>query len=166
MYPLRCTKKLLDRMRVAPEPNPPTATTILGEWYANLVYVGNRQLMLCVCDKTLLPVIVPAVHAKPLPYRLPEALFDVLKALVEPHRSRDARDAACGGRPNGQSQRHRHADRLRPGPPLRSRRRVADSRRVVAARDAVQADRHEQPKRETKVVPPEGFTCPLTDNTR
>ena len=81
MYPLRCTKKLLDRMRVAPEPNPPAATTILGDWYANLVYVGNRQLMLCVCDKTLLPVIVPAVHAKLLPYRLPEALFDVLKAL-------------------------------------------------------------------------------------
>ena len=32
--PLRCTKKLLDRMRVALEPDPPGATTILGEWYA------------------------------------------------------------------------------------------------------------------------------------
>jgi hypothetical protein len=78
---LRCTKKLLDRMRIDPEPHPPTPTTILGDWYANLLYVGKQQLILAVSEKTLLPVVVPAVDAKLLPRRLPEALFDVLKAL-------------------------------------------------------------------------------------
>ena len=68
-------------MHVDPEPNPPAPTTILGDWYANLLYVGKQQLVLYVSEKTLLPVIVPAVDAKLLARRLPEALFDVLKAL-------------------------------------------------------------------------------------
>lgn len=71
-------------MRVDPEPDPPASTTILGDWYANLLYVGKQQLILCVSDKTLLPVVVPAADAKLLPRRLPEALFDVLKVLGIP----------------------------------------------------------------------------------
>lgn len=68
-------------MRVDPEPNPPEPSTILGDWYANLLHFGKRQLILCVAEKTLLPVLLPAVDAKMLPRRLPETVFDVLKAL-------------------------------------------------------------------------------------
>ena len=68
-------------MRAAPESDPPAPTTVLGDWYANLLYVGKQQLILCVSEKTLLPVVVPAVDAKLLSRRLPEAVFDVLKAI-------------------------------------------------------------------------------------
>ena len=81
MFSIRCTKKLLDRMRVDPEPDPPAPSTVLGDWYANLLRVGKQQFILCVSEKTLLPVLVPAVAAKLLPRRLPEAVFDVLKRL-------------------------------------------------------------------------------------
>ena len=76
VFSVRCTKKLLDRMRVDPDLHPPAPTTILGDWYANLLYVGKQQFILCVSEKTLVPVIVPAVDAKHLPHRLPEAVFE------------------------------------------------------------------------------------------
>ena len=53
MFALRCTKKLLDRMRVDPESSPAAPTTILGDWYGNLIRVGKQQLILCVSEKTL-----------------------------------------------------------------------------------------------------------------
>jgi hypothetical protein len=81
MFSVRCTKKLLDRMSADPAPDPPAPSTILGDWYANLLRVGKQQFILCVSEKTLLPVLLPAVDARLLPRRLPEAVFDVLKAL-------------------------------------------------------------------------------------
>ncbi|GAC1494954.1 MAG: hypothetical protein NVS1B5_20240 [Gemmatimonadaceae bacterium] len=84
MLAIRCTKKLLDRMQVDPDPNPPTCSTVLGDWYANLLRVSKQQFILCVSEKTLLPVLLPAVAAKLLPRRLPEAAFDVLKRLGIP----------------------------------------------------------------------------------
>ena len=81
MFSVRCTKKLLDRMRLDPEPDPPVSSTVLGDWYANLLRVGKQQFILCVSEKTLLPVLVPAVDAKLLPRRLPEAVLVVLKRL-------------------------------------------------------------------------------------
>jgi hypothetical protein len=81
MFTVRCTKKLLDRMRTEPETDPPAPSTILGDWYANVLRVGKQQYILGVSEKTLLPVVLPAVEAKLLPRRLPEAVFDVLKAL-------------------------------------------------------------------------------------
>jgi len=71
-------------MRVDPETNSPAPTTVLGDWYANLLRVGKQQFVLCVSEKTLLPVLLPAAEAKLLPRRLPEAVFDVLKHLGIP----------------------------------------------------------------------------------
>jgi hypothetical protein len=84
VFSIRCTKKLLDRMRADPEPNPPAPSTVLGDWYANVLRVGKQQFILCVSEKTLLPVLVRAVATKLLPRRLPEAAFDVLKRLGIP----------------------------------------------------------------------------------
>lgn len=81
MFAVRCTKKLLERMRIDPEADPPESSTVLGDWYANLLYDGKRQLILCVSEKTLLPVVLPAADAREFHRRLPEALLDVLKGL-------------------------------------------------------------------------------------
>jgi hypothetical protein len=81
VFTVRCTRKLLDRMRADPESDWPAPTTILGDWCANLLYVGKQQLILCVSERTLLPLVLPATDAKLIPRRLPTALFDVLVAL-------------------------------------------------------------------------------------
>ena len=101
MFAIRCTRKLLDRMRLEIEPNPPVPTTILGDWYANLLRFGKQQYILCVSEKTLLPVLMAATEAKSLAKRLPEAVFDVLKALSIPWTAvdreiREMQEAAVG----------------------------------------------------------------------
>jgi len=84
MFSLRCTKKLLARMRIDPEPNPLAPSTILGDWYANLLYTGGRQLILAVSERTLLPVLLPAIDAKSIPSRLPTAVRAALAAIEIP----------------------------------------------------------------------------------
>jgi hypothetical protein len=84
VFAVRCTKKLLDRMRVDVDLTTPSPTTILGDWYANILRFGKQQYLLCVSEKTLLPVLLPATEARLLPKRLPGAVFDVLKRLGIP----------------------------------------------------------------------------------
>ncbi|GEM_PF-2377023 len=63
MFTLRCTKKLLTRLKVKPDPRPPPPTTKLGDWCADVLNMGRERLVLCVSELTLLPVIVPAIGA-------------------------------------------------------------------------------------------------------
>jgi Domain of unknown function (DUF6933) len=59
-------------------------TTLLGNWYANLIHVQRQQLILCVSERTLLPVLVPARDAKSLAMRLPDVVAEMLRALAIP----------------------------------------------------------------------------------
>lgn len=61
MIVVRGTAKLLKRMRVAPNPVPLASTTRLGDWYANVVDIRGGELVLCVSQVTLLPVVLPPV---------------------------------------------------------------------------------------------------------
>ena len=81
MYAIRCTKKLLDRG--APKTQAPeiTTTTVLGDWYANILIERPEHLVVCVSERTLLPVIVPAKDLKRLPSRLAAAAAEMLKAI-------------------------------------------------------------------------------------
>jgi hypothetical protein len=81
VFTLRCARTLLKRMRVHPDPLPPSATTRLGDWYANLHYTRPQQLILCVSERTLLPVLVPAKGNGPVAVRLVPALGEVLRAI-------------------------------------------------------------------------------------
>jgi hypothetical protein len=80
MYTLHCTKKLLERIK------PQTiaaggalGTTLLGNWYATVLY-WKPQVALLVNEKTLLPVLIPLVPATDLAMRFPEHLASVLVA--------------------------------------------------------------------------------------
>ena len=53
MFTLRCTKKLLTRMKVRPDLRPPLSTTKLGDWYADVLNLGRERLVLCVSELTL-----------------------------------------------------------------------------------------------------------------
>jgi len=84
MFTLRCTQKLLRRgLAISPAQIQPTST-LLGDWYANLVYFGPHQLILCTSTKTLLPIVVTAKDARAAPIRIRAALGAVLACLDIP----------------------------------------------------------------------------------
>ena len=79
MVTIRCTQKLLRRVSPTSATQPPT--TRLGDWYANILFARPEQLIVCVSERTLLAVVVPARPASTLGKRLSEGLAEVLVAL-------------------------------------------------------------------------------------
>lgn len=59
-------------------------TTALGNWYANIVFARPEQLVVCISERTLLPVVVPAKDIKRLPQRISTAVLEMLKAIGVP----------------------------------------------------------------------------------
>lgn len=86
MTTLRCTKKLLQRLRLPKETAISPPTTILGDWYANLLF-SRPQLVLCVSERALLPVVVTAKGLDTLPVRLAAAVGEVLYRIGIPRES-------------------------------------------------------------------------------
>lgn len=84
MFTLRCTRKLLDRLNAVGDSEPASSDTVLGDWYANLVYVGRSQFVVAVSERTLLPVVVPAKDGGSLVRRISEALAPMLAAIGIP----------------------------------------------------------------------------------
>lgn len=78
MFTLRATRKLLALMKAKPESVTLPPTTVLGDWYAN---VTNDGLILCVSEKTLLPVVLPGSALRTLTTDLPRAMALVLDVL-------------------------------------------------------------------------------------
>jgi len=64
MITLRCTRKLLDRTGGPTSAATALPTTVLGDWYANLIYARPQQLVLCMNERSLLVVILPAKDFK------------------------------------------------------------------------------------------------------
>lgn len=84
VYTLRCTGKLLKRLGPVTEASREPPTTVLGDWYATLVYAPGMQLVLLTSERTLLPVVVQAREARTLAERFPLALTRVLAELKVP----------------------------------------------------------------------------------
>lgn len=84
MLTLRCTAKTLKRFGLVPEDEPPASTGRLGDWYANLLNLGTRRYVLCVSERTLLPVIVPA-RREEFPRLFIDHLGTMLSALEIPN---------------------------------------------------------------------------------
>lgn len=87
MFTLRCTHKLLRRGLTESPHGEVAPTTLLGDWYANVLVTRPQHLVLGVSERTLLPVIVPAKSAGTLPARLLEALPPILSMFAIPHAS-------------------------------------------------------------------------------
>ena len=77
MYTLRCTKKLLDRIGLPVESLLPSPTTILGDWYATVLF-WRPQVALLVNERTLLPVLMPYAPAATLISRIPDEVASIL----------------------------------------------------------------------------------------
>ncbi|BDG08224.1 DUF6933 domain-containing protein [Anaeromyxobacter paludicola] len=84
MFTLRCTRKLLDRLGSTPVLSEVEPTTLLGDWYANLLFRPRGQVVLFVNERSLLPVLVQAAPASSLLTRFPAAAIGMLLRLGAP----------------------------------------------------------------------------------
>ena len=80
MIILRLTRKLLGRVG-RPTAVAAPSTTVLGDWFAQLVFVGHQRYVLLVSEHSRLPVIMPGRDLKNLARNFPGALAEVLQAL-------------------------------------------------------------------------------------
>jgi hypothetical protein len=79
MVTIRCTRKLLRHLRAdaaRPDGRPPT--TRLGDWYSNLLFTKHQRLVICISERSLLPVIVAAKDPSSFSSRLQEAVRSML----------------------------------------------------------------------------------------
>lgn len=80
MLIVRATKKLRDKVGGVPAELDEVSTTVLGNWYANLL-AWRRPHVILVNARTLVPVVTPLAPARSLAERLPDVIADALLAL-------------------------------------------------------------------------------------
>jgi hypothetical protein len=78
MVVLRCTHKLLARLKQT-DPLPVVeSTTWLGDWYGNILQIGRRQHLLFISERSRLPVVLPITESKRLGTVFPDAVCERL----------------------------------------------------------------------------------------
>ena len=83
MVILRLTRKLLSRVGPPSMVTTPS-TTVLGDWFAHLVFVGRQRYVLLVSEHSRLPVMMPGRDLGNLTRNFPCYLSEVLQALGIP----------------------------------------------------------------------------------
>lgn len=86
MVCLRCTAKLLKRLKLDKKPlgEPGPSTTALGDWYANVIYLGRQPLVLAVSERSLLSLLMPARGLNQLSGHLMRTLVEKLQRMGVP----------------------------------------------------------------------------------
>jgi len=78
---IRCTRKLLKLLGAEPIVDLPSPTNRLGNWYAQLVFVRHVRLIICISERSLLPVIVEARGKSSFGTRFRDAARSVLQGI-------------------------------------------------------------------------------------
>jgi hypothetical protein len=78
---IRCTRRLLKHLGAEAIIDPPLPTNRLGNWYAKLVFVSRVPLIICISERSLLPVIVEARDASSFSPRFRDAARSVLQGI-------------------------------------------------------------------------------------
>ncbi len=84
MVTLRCTRRLLRRAGVRTKAETVPPTTVLGDWCANLVYARPQQLALCMNERSLLVVVLPARDFKNVAPRFRAQVVSLLTRIGVP----------------------------------------------------------------------------------
>ena len=66
MVVLRCTRRLLARLKRADNLSDDESTTRLGDWYGNVLPLGHRLYLLFISERSRLPVVIPIREARHL----------------------------------------------------------------------------------------------------
>ena len=115
MVVLRCTHKLLVRLKPAVVPADVESTTRLGDWYGNVLRIWRRQYLIFISERSRLPVVIPIGEVKRLETVFPDAVCDVLAAAdvaaddITDERFADVRNRV---RADAKSQRPGNSERL------------------------------------------------------
>ena len=78
MLVLRCTQRLLARLKQADNLPGVESTTRLGDWYGNILQLGRRRHLLFISERSRLPVVIPIREGKQLASVFPDAVCEVL----------------------------------------------------------------------------------------
>jgi hypothetical protein len=78
MVVLRCTQKLLARLKQSGDLPAIESTTRLGDWYGNILQIGRRQYLLFISERSRLPVVIPIREGKRLAEVFPDAVCEIL----------------------------------------------------------------------------------------
>jgi hypothetical protein len=78
MVVLRCTQKLLVRLKQVGDLAAVESTTRLGDWYGNILRIGRRQHLLFISELSRLPVVIPIRETKRLATVFPDAVCEML----------------------------------------------------------------------------------------
>ena len=78
MVVLRCTQKLLVRLKQGVDLPRVESTTRLGDWYGNILRIGRRQHLLFISEQSRLPVVLPITESKRLGTVFPDAVCERL----------------------------------------------------------------------------------------
>ena len=78
MVVLRCTQKLLVRLKHTGDLPAVDSTTRLGDWYGNILRIGRRQHLLFISERSRLPVVLPIGDANRLGAVFPDAVCERL----------------------------------------------------------------------------------------
>jgi len=81
MVTICCTSKVLKRTGFPTETFIPEHTTALGNWYANILFFHQRQVLLFVSDRSRLAVITPAKDIRSIASHLTHHLSELLERL-------------------------------------------------------------------------------------
>jgi hypothetical protein len=81
---MRCTRKLLKYLHAQGPAEGIHPTTGLGDWYANLLFTKRLRLVICVSERSLLPVFVEAKDRPSFAIRFQEKVLSVLECVGVP----------------------------------------------------------------------------------
>ncbi|MGB2713043.1 MAG: hypothetical protein WBC51_02615 [Vicinamibacterales bacterium] len=81
MVVLRCTQKLLVRLKQVGDLPSVESTTRLGDWYGNMLQIARRQYLLLISERSRLPVVLPIGEAKRLGAVFPDAVCERLSIV-------------------------------------------------------------------------------------
>ena len=87
---MRSTAKILDRLHGEASAEVAEPTTLLGDWYANMVFSKPQQMVLCMSERTLLPIVVTARDLHRFSERLCVNLAEMLHSIGVPALDVDA----------------------------------------------------------------------------
>ncbi len=66
MFSFRCTRRLTNKLQASVVIDPPQPTTLLGDWYGNVLFSGYDRLIMLVSERSLLAVLMPLRERKQL----------------------------------------------------------------------------------------------------
>ena len=84
MFTIRCTRKLLKYFRADGLRSDAHPTTALGDWYANLLFTKHARLVICVSERSLLPVFVEAKEPATFAARFRQGVQSLMECIDVP----------------------------------------------------------------------------------